>query len=175
MSDRLYQCRPEVFTELYKPFLSNLQAIGDLAGLKNFPVHVEVRLRPDKQIVPIEVNPLRFGGWCTTADLAGMSFGINPIEMFLKQEKPNWEEIFSSRKGKAYNLLLLDNSTGIDVGQIKGFNYDKLSSRFKNVLEIRKIDFRKHPIFGFLFVETDKDEEPVLQELLKSDLKEYLL
>ncbi len=175
LSDRLYQCRSEVFSELYDPFLLNLQAIGDLAGLKNFPVHVEVRLSPDQQIVPIEVNPMRFGGWCTTADLAGMSFGINPIEMFLKQEKPDWEEIFSRRNVKAYNLLLLNNSTGVDVSQIKGFNYDMLSARFKNVLEIRKIDFREHPIFGFLFVETDKDEEPVLQEVLKSDLKEYLL
>ena len=65
--------------------------------MKNIPVHVEVRLKPDQQIIPIEVNPLRFGGWCTTADLAGMSFGINPYEMFLKQEKPDWEKIFSGR------------------------------------------------------------------------------
>jgi hypothetical protein len=175
LGDRLYQSRPELFDELYSPFLSKLQTIGDLAQLKNFPVHVEVRLRPDGAIIPIEVNPMRFGGWCTTADLAGLSYDINPIEMFLNQEKPDWDQILSSRKGKAYNLVLLDNITGIPGDKIQGFDYDKLSSRFRNVMDIRKIDYTKFPVFGFLLVQTDLDEEPILAELLKSDLREYLV
>ena len=175
LGDRLYQSRPELFEELYSPFLSILQAIGDLALLKNFPVHVEVRQRSDGTIIPIEVNPMRYGGWCTTADLAGLSYDINPIQMFLNQEKPDWDQILSSRKGKAYNLVLLDNITGIPGTEIQGFDYDKLSSRFRNVLDIRKIDYTKFPIFGFLLVQTELDEEPILSELLKSDLKEYLL
>ncbi len=175
LGDRLYQSRPELFDELYSPFLSKLQTIGDLAQLKNFPVHVEVRQRPDGQIIPIEVNPMRFGGWCTTADLAGLSYGINPIEMFLNQEKPDWDKILSSRKGKAYNLVLLDNITGIPGDEIQGFDYDKLSSRFRDVMDIREIDYTKFPVFGFLLVQTDLDEEPVLAELLQSDLREYLM
>lgn len=175
LGDRLYQTKPELFKELYSSLLQAVQSIGDLAQIKNFPVHVEVRKNPDGQIIPIEVNPMRFGGWCTTADLAGLSYGINPIEMFLNQEKPDWDQIFSSRQGKAYNLVLLDNVTEIPGNKIKGFDYDKLGSKFRSILEIRKINFTKFPIFGFLFVQTDPDEEPVLEELLKSDLREFLI
>jgi len=174
-SDRLYQSKLELFDELYSPFLQKLQVIGDITSLRNFPVHVELRLTPDDTIIPIEINPMRFGGWCTTADLAAMSFGINPYQMFLNREQPNWEEIYSSRKEKAYNLLLLDNNTGIEGNEIKAFDYDKLSSRFKNVMELRKVNFSKNPLFGFLFIETTKEEEPLLQELLKSNLKEYII
>jgi hypothetical protein len=175
LGDRLYQSSPGLFEVFYKSFLSSLQAIGDLAELRNFPVHIEVRQNAEGQIIPIEVNPLRFGGWCTTSDLAGLSFGINPIEMFLNQEKPDWDNILPPRQGKAYNLVLLDNVTGIPGNQIKGFDYEKLASHFRNVLDIRKVDHNQYPIFGFLLVATEKDEEPILEELLKSDLREYLL
>ena len=42
--------------------------LAKLAGLKNFPLHTEVRVNEKGEIIPIEVNPMRFGGWCTTAD-----------------------------------------------------------------------------------------------------------
>ncbi len=94
--------------------------------------------------------------------------------MFLNQEKPDWDQIFSSRQGLAYNLVLLDNITGIPGNEIKGFDYDKLASKFRKVLDIRKVDYTKFPVFGFLLLATEKDEEPILEELLGSDLREYI-
>ena len=52
--------------------------IGDLAGVKNFPVHIELRRDNDGILLPIEVNPMRFGGWCTTADISFLAYGFNP-------------------------------------------------------------------------------------------------
>jgi hypothetical protein len=35
---------------------------------------------------PIEVNPLRFGGFCTTADLLGVTLGFNEYKCFYENK-----------------------------------------------------------------------------------------
>ena len=60
----------------------------------NFPAHVEVRIDSSGKVFPIEINPLRFGGWCTTADLLGIALGYNSYDYFIQNEKPDWERIF---------------------------------------------------------------------------------
>ena len=129
--------------------------MGDLAGLRNFPVHVEVRVDAAGKIVPIEINPLRFGGWCTTADLTAMAYGFNPYLAFLDDQRPDWPAIFAARQDRLYSLVVLDNTTGIEPGSIREFDFDaRLASRFHKPLEIRPVDHRRFPIFGFLFTET---------------------
>jgi len=69
----------------------------------------------------------------------------------------------------------LDNSTGIDVDEITSFNYEKLLSKFEKPIELRKIDFQKYPVFGFLFTETREDNFIELKNILDSDLNEFIL
>jgi hypothetical protein len=45
---------------------------------------------------------------------------------------------------------------------------------FENPLELRKADYKKFPLFGFLFAETRKSNLQELTRILNSDLKEYL-
>jgi hypothetical protein len=59
---------PKQSLKSIKLILNILSKIGKELHLKNFPAHAEVRIDENK-IIPIEVNPLRFGGFCTTADL----------------------------------------------------------------------------------------------------------
>jgi hypothetical protein len=134
-----------------------------------------VRITDAGEIIPIEVNPLRFGGWCTTADLAGMAYGFNPYEMYFSNLEPDWDVVLRDKENKTYNIFLLDNTTGLEGRDIYGFDYDKLSSRFSKVLDIRKVDYTLFPVFGFLFVEATAEESDVIEELLRSDLSEYLL
>ena len=42
-----------------------MDKIGKEIGYKNFPFHIELRIDKDK-IIPIEINPMRFCGWCIT-------------------------------------------------------------------------------------------------------------
>ena len=37
--------------------------INERLGLRDYPVHVELRRDADGHMVPIEFNPLRFAGW----------------------------------------------------------------------------------------------------------------
>ena len=174
VSDRIYISSKEVIETNIDQFTEFLAKVGNRAGVKNFPVHVEVRRNNDGLILPIEINPMRFGGWCTTADMTNLAYGINPYELYFSQTKPDWIEILKGKEGLLYSIIVLDNSTGVPANQITSFDYDLLLSNFDRPLELRKIDCNEYPIFGFLFTETKEDNFAELEKILKSDLNEFI-
>jgi hypothetical protein len=143
--------------------------------VRNFPVHVEVRVQPDGRILPIEINPLRFGGWCTTADLTAHAWGFNPYLSFMRGERPDWPAICAARDDRLWSIIVLDNSTGVPGDQVRGFDHAALQARFGRVLECRPVDPARFPLFGFLLVETRAVDAAELDAILVSDLREFLL
>jgi hypothetical protein len=133
-----------------------------------------VRIDENGNINPIEVNPLRFGGFCTTADCTWFAYGVNSYEYYFNEMKPDWDEIFKTRKDKLYSILVLNNSTGYKASEIKKFDFEKLKTRLEKPLEIRPIDYTKFPLFGFIFTETRADNYDELEYILKSDLTEFV-
>lgn len=174
VSDRVYLSSKTIIEENLDRFTSFLQEVGTLAGVKNFPVHVEIRCDQFGSLLPIEVNPMRFGGWCTTADMTWFSYGFNPYEYYFSQKRPDWPQILEGREGKLYSIIILDNSTGIDGGDIAAFDYELLLERFEKPLELRKIDYLEYPVFGFLFAETKEECFDELEFILNSDLNEFV-
>ena len=174
VSDRLYYTSTGILKTLMKNVESFLKNMNALAKLKNFPLHIEIRVN-DGKIIPIEGNPMRFGGWCTTADLAFHAYGFNPYLYYAEQKKPDWEKILQREDDAFYSLILLGNSTGYAAKEIRSFDYKKLLSDFSNPLELRKIDYHKFPIFGFLFAKTTQEHREELNKILISDLKEYVV
>lgn len=174
VSDRVYVTSKVVMETYLPPFTEFLNALGELVELRNFPLHVEVRVDDKGRLVPIEVNPLRFGGFCTTADLTPYAWGFNPYAAFFQNFKPNWKSILKEKAGKLYGLIVLDNSTGLKAEEIKSFDYKKLQGQFEKPLEIRELDFREYPLFGFVFTETREENFEELASILQSDLKEYV-
>ncbi len=172
--DRIYISSKEIIETNIEKFLCFLQEVGKLAGLKNFPLHVEVRVDKNGKLMPIEINPLRFGGWCTTADMTWFAFGFNPYEYLHFQKVPDWANILKDKKGKIYSNIVLNNSTGVDVQEIKSFDYDQLLTKFEKPLELRKADFKQFLIFGFLFAETMEENFQELDWILHDDLKEFI-
>jgi hypothetical protein len=174
VSDRVYITSKEIIESNIKQFSDFLSKVGKLHAIKNFPIHVEIRCERDGSIIPIEINPLRFGGWCTTADMTYMAYGFNPYVLYFSQTRPDWSEILKHKEGKIFSIVVLDNSTGIAGNQISSFNYDLLLSGFENTLELRKINHKEYPIFGFLFTETRENRFSEIEKILKSDLKEFI-
>jgi carbamoylphosphate synthase large subunit len=174
VSDRVYTTSKEIIEENLADFTDFAGRIGKLALLKNFPVHIEVR-RENGVLMPIEVNPMRFGGWCTTADISYLAYGFNPYLCYFLQEKPNWDEALKEKEGKLYSLVVLDNSTGVHVNDIITFDFEKLLANFEKPLELRKIDFKEHSVFGFLFTETSIDNFLELKRILDSNLSEFII
>jgi hypothetical protein len=174
VGDRVYTSSKKIIENNLEEFTQFAANIGKLGRLKNFPVHIEFRRGNDGALFPIEVNPMRFGGWCTTADLTFMAYGLNPYLYYYSQIKPNWPEILKDKEGKLFSIIILDNSTGIEVDKISSFDYRKLLSKFENPLELRKIDYQEYPVFGFLFTETSEDNVIELKRILDSDLREFV-
>ncbi len=174
VSDRVYSTSKEIMEKYKNEILDFLKTIGVKANLKNFPAHVEVRIDNEGKINPIEVNPLRFGGWCTTGDLSWYAYGVNSYEYFLNGKRPDWEEIFKTRKEKKYSIIVLDNNSGIKENDIEYFDYEQLLKDFEKPMSLRKVDFNEYSFFGFLFTETTCGNEKELNRILTSNLREYI-
>lgn len=174
-SDRVYSTSKAIVLKLQNSIAEFLQSIGQKSGLRNFPMHVEVRIDSSGQIIPIEINPLRFGGWCTTADLLGIAIGYNPYEYFLHNYKPDWEKVFKGKEMQKFSIIVLNNNSGFIPTEIDHFNYELLAEDFENPLLIRKLDVEKYSVFGFLFAETSPGNEAELNNILVSNLRKYIL
>jgi hypothetical protein len=174
VSDRVYTTSKKIIEKNLEEFTKFAGKVGKLAKIKNFPMHIELRRDDNGMILPIEINPMRFGGWCTTADLAFMAYGFNPYLYYYSQKKPEWSKILKGKEGKLFSIIVLDNSTGIDIDQITSFDYDKLLSNFEKPMELRKINFKEYPVFGFLFTETREENFIEIENILHSDLNEFI-
>lgn len=174
VSDRVYISSKSIIEENLIEFSEILGKIGTMAGARNFPVHVEVRRTDEGRVLPIEVNPMRFGGWCTTADMTFRAYGFNPYLYYFAQQRPDWDAILRGKDGKLFSIIVLDNASGIEAKDISCFDYDRLLTRFECPLELRKIDYREYPVFGFLFTQTRESNFGELERILISDLKEFI-
>ena len=153
-------------------FLLLLKQMGDKNDIRNFPIHIEVRIKEDGEIIPIEVNPMRFAGWCTT-DVAKYAWGINVYEYFFEQKKPNWNEILAKASNRIYYFSMAEVPSGMDRKKIKSFDYEKYLANFSNVLELRRINYHEHPLFAVIFgFTTDRDEIHRILELKTKDYAE---
>ena len=173
VGDRVYYTSRSIIEEYVPIFEQFLIQLGKLVDLKNYPLHVEVRINKNRELLPIEVNPLRTGGWCTSADLAHHAFGYNPIAYMLQQKKPDWNEILADKDDKRYSIVILTNTTGIAPADLESVDYNGILRRFGNPLELRKSDFNTHPHWGFLFTETSPEHWQEIEDILVDDLKQY--
>ena len=174
-SDRVYSTSKAII-EKYKIDLEYfLSKIGKELHLKNFPAHAEVRIDENGKIIPIEVNPLRFGGFCTTADLLGVTLGFNEYKCFCENKKPDWNTIFKGKENKIFSVIVLDNNSGIIPSDILRFNYSDLAKDFEKPIVIRELDINKYPVFGFAFIESAATNKKELNDILTSDLRKYIV
>jgi hypothetical protein len=174
VGDRVYTTSKEIVEHNLAEFTAFVGQMGRLADLRNFPLHIELRRGEDGRLLPIEVNPMRFGGWCSTADLTSAAYGFNPYLYYYRGQKPDWADLLGGMDGKLFSMIVLDNSTGVPSDQITSFEFDKLLATFEKPLELRRLDYKKYHVFAFLFVETCADHPGELETILRSDLREYV-
>jgi len=172
VSDRIYYTSKEIVLTYLESFKEVLQKIGDIAGFSNFPVHAEVRVAQDGTVVPIEFNPMRFAGWCVT-DIAYFAYGINTYEYYLNNKIPQWDALLKDKDDKIFSLVLADVPENVKTENIQWFDYEALSARLNKVIELRKIDFHKYPVFAFLFIETSAQSKE-LEMVLDMDFGEFI-
>ena len=173
VADRVYVTSPAIVREHGERFRALLEEMGRLAGIRNFPAHVELRLDEAGNIGFIEANPLRFAGWCV-ADMTWHAWGYDPYTTYLNGERPDWEALCAAREGTVTSVVIADVASDVDPADVADVDYAALRERFSDPLEIRRIDWKEYPVFAFVFARHKEGETEELDEMLRSDLKEYL-
>ena len=172
VSDRIYLMSTGIMIKYMAKFGLLLREIGHLKNIKNFPMHIELRVTKDDKIIPIEINPMRFAGWCTT-DVAKYAWGINVYECFFEQRKPDWNTILANSGKDVFYFSMAEVPSNQDRGKIKGFEYERFLSNYSNVLEVRRINFKENPLFAIIFGST-KSKDEVLK-ILSLKTADYVL
>lgn len=170
VSDRAYFTSKSILSKHLPIFKKLLDKIGKVAGYKNFPFHLELRY-DGKMAIPIELNPLRFCGWCIT-DITYFAWGVNIYEYFLKQQKPDWKKILAEKDDSIYYFTIGDIPNCIDKNKIINIDYDKYLENISNPLEIRKINYKNNPIFAIVFAKTDSFDE--IKNLLALNMSDFI-
>ncbi|HSK46986.1 MAG TPA: ATP-grasp domain-containing protein [Coriobacteriia bacterium] len=173
VSDRVYLTNAETVERLGAPAMEFLAEVGRRANLTDFPVHAEMRIDSEGRIAPIEINPMRFGGWCAT-DLAHFAYGVNPYRCYLRGETPDWARIAEETAGRTTALVIADLPGTVDLSAIESVDYQQFAERFTNVLEVRPTDFSRYPVFAFTFVDVPSDDLSELHAVLGVDLSGHL-
>jgi hypothetical protein len=174
VSDRVYSTSKDIVLGLHDSIMEFLTQVQIKTRLKNFPLHIEIRVTEEGKLFPIEVNPMRFGGWCTTADVTYFAYGINSYLSFFSSQKPDWDNVFAERSNFLYSLILLDNALKIKIEEFSHFDYEALLGDFECPLHLRKHPLNRYGIFGFLFTRTSKGNEQELDMILHADLSKYI-
>lgn len=170
VSDRIYFTSKDIIKKYLKPFKSLLDKIGAAGNYKNFPFHLELRANENK-IIPIEINPMRFCGWCIT-DIAQNAWGINVYEYFMNNKKPCWDEILNKSSDDYYYFTIGDIPSSVDKKDIKKIDYDKYLKNITNPLVIRKIDYMTKPVFAIVFATCKSKEE--IRNILKLNMLDFI-
>lgn len=168
--DRLYTVRPKRMAEWVSRFEAYLDRIGAVLGLRRFPFHAEVRVAADGAITPIEFNPLRFAGCCTT-DLAHYALGVDTCRAFLDGVRPDWERVSATRGDDIFSLILLDKPDVPLDGRT--FDFAALRGALSEVLAVRPFA-PESSAFGYVFARTPEGARAELDAILRSDLTEFL-
>ncbi|MBQ8634536.1 ATP-grasp domain-containing protein [bacterium] len=171
VSDRIYYTSKEIMQKHLQDFEELLNKIGVACEYKNFPFHLELRVNSNN-IIPIEINPMRFCGWCIT-DIAQNAWGINVYEYFINNKKPNWNEILKNSDNALYYFTIGDIPSEIDKDEIKEIDYDKYLKNISNPLEIRKIDYKTKPVFAIVFAKTNEAKE--IKNILKLGMADFII
>lgn len=170
VSDRVYFTSKTIIQKYLKSFEELLDKISKIGNFKNFPFHLELRIS-NKGIIPIEINPMRFCGWCIT-DIAHFAWGINIYEYFMENKIPAWDEILKNSSDDYFYFTIGDIPSDISKDKIKKINYEKYLKNISNPLEIRKIDYKTKPVFAIIFGKTKNIDE--INNLLKLDMSDFI-
>jgi hypothetical protein len=169
-SDRVYFTGREVIETWRAPLERELERIGEVCGLRDFPVHAEFR-RTCRGLVPVEINPLRFAGW-GTSDLAWFAWGINPYEAFLFGRRPDWGTILADCGAERFFFNIADLPPTFDRWRIRAVRYEALQRLFATVLDCRPTDFRHYPVLAVLFTRSADFAEA--ERFLREDFTRFL-
>ena len=169
-SDRLYCSSRKLYDQYEKPFMDFLIQTNKVIGLRDFPMHIEFRY-DGKKAIPIEINPLRFAGFCLN-ELQTHISGIHPIMAYLNNIHITKEEMWKGKENDTYNFLVLERPAGVPKEQM--FDSAKFTASVMDVLELRPLADPTAGVAATAFTRVDPAHEAEFDFILNLDMKEFM-
>ncbi len=169
-SDRLYCSSKALFDQYGQPFTDFLKATNQVIGLRNFPMHIEFRIE-NGIALPIEINPLRFAGFCLN-ELQTHISGLHPVVAYFENKRIGKEEMWKGHETDTFSFLVLEKPAGCPADA--HFNKEKFKADFSDVLEIREVKNANVGVAATAFTRTDTAHLDELDRLLHLDMREYM-
>ena len=162
----IYYMSKAVFEKIYPRAIAFFKKLGDKLPLKNIVLHSEFKL--DQELVPIEINAMRFGGM-GLGNMIYHSLNINPYQYFIEGRSPDWDKIWAQYPQHNFVYFIAYNGTQIDKTTQQP-NLNKLESEFTNILNRTLFDYQKQLAFGAYILEESTEN---ISKLLQIDFNEY--
>ncbi len=168
-SDRLYMTSKGLFDQYEEPFTRFLTNLNNTLHLRNFPMHIEFRY-DGKKAVPIEINPLRFTGFCLN-ELQVFISGQHPMLSFLKGRRVTKDEMWKGREDFTYAFTVLDLPKG---DEDKAFDDEKFSADFPGVIDVRLVPDKTSGVVATVFLKVETANVQAFDRIMSLDMHEYM-
>lgn len=168
-SDRLYMTSKVLFDRYEGPFMQFLTNLNKTLHLRNFPMHIEFRY-DGRKAVPIEINPLRFTGFCLN-ELQVFISGQHPMLSYLRGTHVTKEEMWRGKETLTYAFTVLDLPAGCED---KAFDDEKFSADFPGVIDVRLVPDKSSGVAATVFLRTETSNESAFDRIMSLDMREYM-
>ena len=168
-SDRLYMTSKGLFDQYEEPFTRFLTNLNNTLHLRNFPMHIEFRY-DGKKAVPIEINPLRFTGFCLN-ELQVFISGQHPMLSFLKGRRVTKDEMWKGREDFTFAFTVLDLPKG---DEDKAFDDEKFSADFPGVIDVRLVPDKTSGVAATVFLKVETANVQAFDRIMSLDMHEYM-
>lgn len=162
----IYYTSKNIFEKVYERAMLFFIEINKKLKLKNITLHAEFKLF--KELIPIEINPMRYGGM-GLGNMIYHSLNINPYTHFLEEKSPDWEKIWQSYPNENFVFLLAYNGTQIDLNKQKP-NFIKIESHFSTILNKTTFNYQKQLAFAIYTLQESSEN---IEKLLQIDFNDY--
>ncbi|OJJ20347.1 hypothetical protein BKI52_17950 [marine bacterium AO1-C] len=162
----MYYTNKDIFEEVYDSAIDFFVEINKKLQLTNISLHSEFKL--SKDLVPIEINAMRFGGM-GLGNMIYHSLNINPYKCFIEENSPKWDELWKKHSNENFVFLIAYNGTNIDPNQQKP-NFKKIERKFSEILNKTVFNYQKQLAFG---IYTLKESAENIEEILNIDFNDF--
>ncbi len=169
VSDRLYCTSKSIYDQYFNKFYDFLVSINAELGLHDFPMHIEFRYN-GKMAIPIEINPMRFAGFCLNELQAHIS-GLHPVAAYLDNIHPDYEKMWAGKENDVFSFLVFEQPA--DLPAAARLDEEKLKAAFSHVLELRPVK-ASVGVLATMFSQTDHQHLAELDQALILDMHRFV-
>jgi len=175
VSDRLYWTDAALMRRMLPPLTTFFDQVNTTLGFRDLPCHVELREK-DGVITPIEFNPLRFAGLCTT-DVSWFAYGFRTYAAFLEDLHPDWERILPHTGTGRFAFCMFGGLPGeepLSDDELERFDEELVWQALPGLKALRRMPYRQLGAIACLILEDDDPDHPQMDRALHMSLRDFV-